>query len=61
MGLKLDSVDENTENYNANLIAAKQYVLEVFEYTYLHSFNTYNPNAIGAINKTCFTVSKTQI
>ena len=55
------SIVNNTENFNANLVVGKQYVLEVLEYTYVHPDVPYNPDAVGAVNNTCFTVNRTQI
>ena len=50
-----------SETFITSLVAGSEYVLEVLEYTYVHLDIPYNPSASGAINKTCFTVSRTPI
>jgi len=56
-----DTTDNKSETFVTSLVAGSEYILEVLEYTYVHSSIPYNPGASGAINKTCFTVSRTQI
>lgn len=55
------SIVNKSETFSAGLTAGNEYVLEVLEYTYVHPDIPYNPDAVGAINKTCFTVNRTQI
>ena len=46
----------NSESLSANLIIGDTYVLELLEFSY--SFVNYDSSAFGAINETCFTVSR---
>ena len=55
------STVNKSETFSAGLTIGNEYVLEVLEYTYVNLNIPYNPDASGAINKTCFTVSRTQI
>ena len=50
-----------SETFVTNLAAGNEYILEILEYTYVNSSIPYNRRASGAINKTCFTVSRTPI
>jgi len=55
------STVNKSEAFTTSLIAGNEYILEVLEYTYVHTGIPYDRLAVGAINKTCFTVSRTQI
>jgi len=55
------SIVNKSETFSAGLTAGNEYVLEVLEYTYIDRDIIYDRSATGAINKTCFTVSRTQI
>jgi hypothetical protein len=50
-----------SETFITSLVAGNEYILEVLEYTYVDSQIPYNRSAAGAINETCFTVSRTPI
>jgi len=52
-----ESTVANSETFNVNLVTGVEYVLQVLEFTY--SNPDYNPDAVGAINETCFTISRT--
>ena len=56
-----DTTNNKSETFVSSLVADNEYILEVVEYTYVHSQIPYNPGAAGAINETCFTVSRTPI
>ena len=51
-----ESFNVNTENFTASLVAGQQYVLEVLEFSYTDV--DYDPSATGAINETCFIVTR---
>jgi len=55
------SVVNRSESFVSNLVAGSEYILEVLEYTYVNLDVPYNRSASGAINKTCFTVSRAPI
>ena len=56
-----DSTNIKSEAFSTSLIAGDEYILEVLEYTYVNVNVPYDRSATGAVNKTCFTVSRTQI
>ena len=58
LGVTANNKSETLVTY---LAAGSEYILEVLEYTYVDLDLPYNRSASGAINKTCFTVSRTSI